>query len=215
MASPTRVSPKRIAGCASPGDGSTRQGASRHSLHRGNNGGLLVNCWTPTIAEYDGTIDLQEHLSRFENADLLHRYTDGIKCRVFITTFAWAAQQWFNQLPSAMIGSFREFRSLFLHQFASSRKHRKTELSLFSIRQNKGESLKDYLQRFNTAALEVPSATQEVKASVFAQGLMDGDFFKSLTKKPATKFDVLLARAVKYINMEDAQTSKREWRGEK
>ncbi|KAL0461265.1 UNVERIFIED_CONTAM: hypothetical protein Slati_0014100 [Sesamum latifolium] len=31
----------------------------------------------------------------------------------------------------------------------------------------------------------------------------------------ATKFDALLARAAKYINMEDAQTSKREGRGEK
>ncbi|KAL0444498.1 UNVERIFIED_CONTAM: hypothetical protein Slati_2172500 [Sesamum latifolium] len=44
---------------------------------------------------------------------------------------------------------------------------------------------------------------------------MDGDFFKSLAKKPATKFDVLLARAAKYMNMEDAQASKREGRGEK
>ncbi|KAL0451513.1 UNVERIFIED_CONTAM: hypothetical protein Slati_1129400 [Sesamum latifolium] len=44
---------------------------------------------------------------------------------------------------------------------------------------------------------------------------MDGDFFKLLAKKPATKFDVLLARAAKYINMEDAHASKREGRGEK
>ncbi|KAL0411341.1 UNVERIFIED_CONTAM: hypothetical protein Slati_3723800 [Sesamum latifolium] len=44
---------------------------------------------------------------------------------------------------------------------------------------------------------------------------MDGDFFKSLAKKPVTKFDVLLARAAKYINIEDAQASKRERRGEK
>ncbi|KAL0445434.1 UNVERIFIED_CONTAM: hypothetical protein Slati_2266100 [Sesamum latifolium] len=149
---------------------------------------LLVNCRTPAIIEFDGTTDPQEHLSRFENAALLHRYTDGIKCRVFITTFARAAQQWFNQLPPAVIGSYQEFRSLFLHQFASSRKHRKTELSLFSIQQKEGESLKDYLQRFNMAALEVPSANQEVKASAFVQGLIDGDFFKSLAKKPATKY---------------------------
>ncbi|KAL0408105.1 UNVERIFIED_CONTAM: hypothetical protein Sradi_1744900 [Sesamum radiatum] len=74
--------------------------------------------------------------------------------------------------------------------------------------------MKYYLQRFNTTALEVPLATQEVKASAFAQGLMDEDFFKSLAKKLATKFDVLLARA-KYINMEDVQASKRERRGEK
>ncbi|KAL0355603.1 UNVERIFIED_CONTAM: hypothetical protein Sradi_4007200 [Sesamum radiatum] len=136
-----------------------------------------------SLAEYNGTTDPQEHLSRFENAALLHRYTDGIKCRVFVTTFSRAAQQWFNQLPPAVIGSFREFHCLFLHQFASNRKHQKTELSLFSIRQKEGESLKGYLLRFNTAALEVPLATQKVKASTFAQGLMDGDF-SSLAKKP-------------------------------
>ncbi|KAL0310355.1 UNVERIFIED_CONTAM: hypothetical protein Scaly_2935400 [Sesamum calycinum] len=114
-----------------------------------------------------------------------------------------------------MVGSFQEFLSLFLHQFATSRKYRKTELSLFSIRQKEGEPLKEYLQRFNTTALEVPLATQEVKASAFPQGLLDGDFFKSLAKKPTTKFDALLARVTKYINMEDTQASKREGRGEK
>ncbi|KAL0456210.1 UNVERIFIED_CONTAM: hypothetical protein Slati_0960200 [Sesamum latifolium] len=145
---------------------------------------LPVNCRTTVIAEYDGTTDPQEHLSRFENAALLHRYTNGIKCRVFVTTFARAAQQWFNKLPSATIG--------------------------------KGRRITERLPiKVQHAALEVPSATQEVKASAFAQGLTDGDFFKSLAKKPATKFDVLLARAAKYINMEDVQASKREGRGEK
>ncbi|KAL0455599.1 UNVERIFIED_CONTAM: hypothetical protein Slati_0899100 [Sesamum latifolium] len=129
---------------------------------------LPVNCRTPAITKYDGTIDPVEHLARFENAALLHRYTDWIKCRVVVTIFVRAAQQWFNQLP-----------------------------------------------RFNTAALEVPSATQEVKASAFSQGLLDGDFFKSLAKKSVSKFDALLARTVKYINMEDAQMAKKESRGEK
>ncbi|KAL0366556.1 UNVERIFIED_CONTAM: hypothetical protein Sradi_3545700 [Sesamum radiatum] len=77
------------------------------------------------------------------------------------------------------------------------------------------EPLKEYLQRFNTVALEVPSATQKVKASAFSQGLLDGDSFKSLAKKPVPEFDALLARAAKYINMKDTQAAKNESRGEK
>ncbi|KAL0448635.1 UNVERIFIED_CONTAM: hypothetical protein Slati_1419900 [Sesamum latifolium] len=106
---------------------------------------LLVNCRTSAITEYDGMTDPVEHLARFENAALLHRYTDGIKCRFFVTTFARATQHWFNQLPTGAIGSFQEFQSLFLHQFASSRRLRKIELSLFAVQQKDNEHLKEYL----------------------------------------------------------------------
>ncbi|KAL2253437.1 UNVERIFIED_CONTAM: hypothetical protein Sindi_0138400 [Sesamum indicum] len=82
------------------------------------------------------------------------------------------------------------------------------ELSFFVMRQRDNESLREYLQRFNAVALEVPYATQEVKASTFSQGLLDGDFFKSLAKKPISEFDALLAHAAKYINMKDAQATK-------
>ncbi|KAL0405341.1 UNVERIFIED_CONTAM: hypothetical protein Slati_3848000 [Sesamum latifolium] len=66
---------------------------------------------------------------------------------------------------------------MFLHHFTSSNNHQKMELSLFAIYQKEGESLKDYLHRFKTVTLEVPSATQEVKVSAFSikvvgQGLL-------------------------------------------
>ncbi|KAL0363818.1 UNVERIFIED_CONTAM: hypothetical protein Sangu_0479400 [Sesamum angustifolium] len=168
---------------------------------------ISAKCRTSAIVEYDGTTDLQEHLSCFKNAARLHTYTKATKCRVFVTTLAKAAQQWFNQLPMGAIRNFQEFRSLFLHQFASSRKLRKMEFSVFIVLQKENEPLKEYLQRFNVIALEVPSTTQETKASAFSQGILDRDFFKFLAKKPISKFDALLARVSKYINMEDTQVA--------
>ncbi|KAL0387575.1 UNVERIFIED_CONTAM: hypothetical protein Sradi_2639300 [Sesamum radiatum] len=89
---------------------------------------------------------------------------------------------------------------------------RNSTFSPYDLKDN--EPLKEYLQRFNTTAFEVPSATQEVKANAFSQELLDGDFFKSLAKKPISQFDALLARAAKYINMEDTQVAKKESRKE-
>ncbi|KAL0395268.1 UNVERIFIED_CONTAM: hypothetical protein Slati_4493000 [Sesamum latifolium] len=134
---------------------------------------LPMNYRTPAIAEYDGTTDLVEHLARFENAALLHRYTDDIKCHIFVTTFAEPPN---NGSISYPLESLEASKSSDRHSYINS---------------------------------------PEVKASAFSQGLLDGEFFKSLAKKPVSEFDALLARAAKYINMEDAQTAKKESRGEK
>ncbi|KAL0378479.1 UNVERIFIED_CONTAM: hypothetical protein Sradi_3153400 [Sesamum radiatum] len=64
---------------------------------------LPLNWKGPNLPEYDGTTDRQEHLSYFGNIVLLHRYTPGVKCHVFVNTFTQSDQQWFNQLPSGRI----------------------------------------------------------------------------------------------------------------
>ncbi|KAL0361483.1 UNVERIFIED_CONTAM: hypothetical protein Sradi_3832800 [Sesamum radiatum] len=63
------------------------------------------------------------------------------------------------------------------------------KLSLFVVQHKENKPLKEYFQKFKAAALEVPYATQEVKASAFSQGLLDGDFFKSLARKPIAQLD--------------------------
>ncbi|KAL8465817.1 hypothetical protein ACS0TY_035067 [Phlomoides rotata] len=47
----------------------------------------------PLNYEYDGTTNPYEHLMQFENSVILHRYGEGPKCRVFLTTLAKSAQQ--------------------------------------------------------------------------------------------------------------------------
>ncbi|XP_073129264.1 uncharacterized protein, partial [Henckelia pumila] len=166
---------------------------------------LPKNFKFPHVGEYDGKGDPEEHLPRFENAALLHKYSDPIKCRIFFNTLIGPAQQWFNLLRTGDIKEFKDFSKAFLHHFASSKKHPTTTLSLFAIKQQGQEDLRTYIRRFSALALEVPTATTDLLISAFTQGLATGDFLKSLIKKPPSTYDELLARAEKYVNLEEIQ----------
>ncbi|XP_073132975.1 uncharacterized protein [Henckelia pumila] len=162
----------------------------------------------PHVGEYDGKGDPEEHLARFENAALLHKYSDPIKCRAFLTTLIGPAQQWFNTLRAGEIKEFKDFSKSFLHHFASSKKHPTTTFSLFAIKQREHENLRAYIRRFSALALEVPMATPDLLISAFMQGLDTKDFLKSLIKRPPETYEELLARAEKYVNMEEIQVSR-------
>lgn len=66
----------------------------------------LPSHFKPVSYEYNGTTDLEDHVSKFENVALLHQYIEGVKCRVFSTTLVGTVQQWFKKLPSYSITSF-------------------------------------------------------------------------------------------------------------
>ncbi|XP_073030621.1 uncharacterized protein [Primulina eburnea] len=153
---------------------------------------LPPNFRQSNVGEHDGHSDPEEHL-----------------CRVFLGTLVRSAQQWFNTLQPNSIQSFEDFSTAFLHRFASSKRHQKNYLSLFVMKQQEAETLREFVQRFNSAALEIPAATPDIMISAFTQGLRGGEFFKSLVKKPPASYDDLLARAEKYVNLEDAQRYRR------
>ncbi|XP_073033901.1 uncharacterized protein [Primulina eburnea] len=177
--------------------------------------GLPPNFRQSNVGEYDGHTDPEEHLGRFENAALLHQYSDGVRCRIFLGTLVRSAQQWFNTLQPNSIRSFEDFSAAFLHRFASNKRHQKNYWSMFVMKQQENETLREFVKRFNSAALEIPADTPNIMISAFTQGLRGGEFFKSLVKKPPSSYDDLLSRAEKYINLEDAQRYRRmeNWPG--
>lgn len=54
-------------------------------------------------------------------------------------------------------------------------------------------------------ALEVSSLAPDILTRAFSHGLHEGDFVWSLAKKPPHDYDELLARAERYVNVEEAQ----------
>ncbi|XP_073121510.1 uncharacterized protein [Henckelia pumila] len=135
---------------------------------------------------------------------MLNCYGEKIKCKVFLTAFLDSSQRWFEKLEPQSIQSFAEFKQVFLQHFSSSKRYKKTAYSLFEVKQLGEEFLRTYIKNFNKADLEVPTCAQETKITAFTQGLWEGEFFKSLVKKSPRTFEDLLARAEKYINMEEA-----------
>ncbi|XP_042446403.1 uncharacterized protein LOC122031346 [Zingiber officinale] len=158
----------------------------------------------PAIGEYDGSKDPEDHLRKFRNATLLHQYSDTVKCRVFLNTLSGSAQKWFDGLPHGAITCFADFKSVFLHHFASSRKYQKTDHCLFALKQGSAEPLRSYIKRFNQVALDVPSATSEILMSAFSHGLTEGEFFRDLIRNPVMNFNEMLEKAASYINVEEA-----------
>lgn len=114
----------------------------------------LPASYRPMTFEYDGTSDPWDHICRFENTALLHRYYDGVKCWVFPTTLTKSAQTWFSQIGEGILHSFEQLTALFLHHFASSRKQAKSTQTLFGIKQNENEPLRAFVKTFTTATLE-------------------------------------------------------------
>lgn len=116
---------------------------------------------------------------------------------------------WFDGLKPRSIDSFEEFSALFLHHFTNNKRYYNTPLSLFSLKQQGWETLQEYIQCFYHIALEVLAATLEIPMSAFSYELAKGDFSRSLDKKSPASYDDLMGRVEKYINMEEAQRTRK------
>ncbi|XP_042467097.1 uncharacterized protein LOC122050240 [Zingiber officinale] len=120
---------------------------------------------------------------------MLHQYTDGVKCRVFLTTLSRSVQRWFKRLLDGSIHIFKDFQAAFFHHFTTNSRFQKTSVNLFSLKQGPREALRAYIQRFNQVAMDIPSVSSDVLVNAFIQGLTEGKFFRSLIWKSLRDFD--------------------------
>ena len=135
-----------------------------------------------------------------------------MRCRAFATTLKSPALAWFNRFPPSSISSFRELSIAFVSHFIGARTYRKPSYHLLTVKQGSQESLKSYVQRFNTESLKIDILDEKFAITAFIAGLgvQSKDLMFSISKNPQASMAEVLARAEKYINGEEALISKKE-----
>ncbi|MED6209536.1 hypothetical protein PIB30_055665 [Stylosanthes scabra] len=102
-------------------------------------------------------------------------------CIVRLSMFPWQVKQ----CVAGSISTFSDIRSKFLSNFTTRRSQAKHPLTLFDIEQHVGETIRDYMDRYNRVVLEVNVWNQAVVALGFTAGLLEG-------YKNGTPFSILL-----------------------
>ncbi|XP_021617928.1 uncharacterized protein LOC110618971 [Manihot esculenta] len=130
-------------------------------------------------------------------------------CKVFPTTLTGPAQALFNSLEAGSIRSFGDLANVFISQFiAGVPTDRKTSY-LETVRQRRNESLREYIARFNTEALQITELDKSRAVEAMQKGMTSPEFFGSLSRKPPTSLAELMKRAEKYIRQDDALMTSR------
>ncbi|CAL5420073.1 unnamed protein product [Camellia sinensis] len=164
----------------------------------------------PTIDSFDGTTDPVDHLETYRTFMVLHAFPDEIMCRAFPVTLKGSARLWFSQLPADSVSTFQHLSDSFLSHFIGAQHQRRPATQLLNIHQTEGESLRSFVTRFNTEALQVAENDDKVILTAFMAGLRSSDFLFSLSKNPPTTMAALLSKAQRYMNVEDSLAARQE-----
>ncbi|XP_023923295.2 uncharacterized protein LOC112034712 [Quercus suber] len=158
----------------------------------------------PQIQLFNGLKDPQDHLNTFKTALGLQQPPNEILCRSFPTTLKGATREWFTKLPTSSIDNFDQLSNAFLRHFIGGKRPKRPTDYLLTIKQGEKETLRSYVKRFTRETLEVDEADNKVQLTTFKARLRSRELVTSFAKNPPRTMAVMLLKAQKYMNAEDA-----------
>ena len=154
---------------------------------------------------YNGTKDPLDHIGAFKTILNLQQIQNEVICRSFPITLRGAVRVWFSKLPVASIANFEQLSDSFVRHFIGGQCHKRPTSYLLTVKQQEGETLREYVKCFNKAVLEI----DQVIMTTFQAGLNNPDLVFSLGKTLPTTMTDLMFKAQKYMNREDALMANR------
>jgi len=114
----------------------------------------------PQLEVYDGTKDPLDHIRAFKTILSLQQTPEEVICRTFLATLKGATWVWFSKLLAAFIANFDQLSDSFVRHFIGGQCYRRPTSYLLTVKQQEGETLREYVKRFNKVVLEIDKADE-------------------------------------------------------
>jgi len=148
---------------------------------------------------FTGVEDPEALLTAFHTQMMLSGGSDAVYCNVFMSTLSGTALDWFVSLPTGHTTTFQQFSKMFVEQYIVNKAPPLVSYDLFDVRQYQGESLKDFLNRFEAQIVRFPGKDEEMVVHAFKKGVLLGPFSESLIRSHPATFAEIRRRAVAHI----------------
>ena len=120
---------------------------------------------------YDGTPDPAEFLQLYELSIEAANDDEKVMANWFPMALKDGARSWLLNLLPGLISSWDEMCARSVSTFQGTRDRPPAAGDLCCIKQQPGETLQKYIQRFTSARIKIPKVTDEVIISAFSDGV--------------------------------------------
>jgi hypothetical protein len=132
-------------------------------------------------ARYDGTSNPVEFLQLYVIAVQAARGDQHVMANWFPMALKDAPQTWLMNLPHESVISWKDLCRQFIANFMPTYECPATKNDLKAVHQYKGETLRQYIQRFNQMRNKIPRISNEEVISMFSMGVANIKMKKKLS----------------------------------
>nr|GEY84432.1 reverse transcriptase domain-containing protein [Tanacetum cinerariifolium] len=155
------------------------------------------------VKKYDESDDPEDHLKIFQAA----AKAMPTWYHMFNSTLTGPARAWFDDLPPESIDNYDDLKMTFLTNYLQQKKFIKDPVEIHHIKQSKGESMEDFMQRFKAESRHVKRAPECMRISGFMHGITNPEIIKRLHDNIPKSIDEMLRVTIAFLRGEVAASN--------
>nr|ABA93980.1 retrotransposon protein, putative, Ty3-gypsy subclass [Oryza sativa Japonica Group] len=162
------------------------------------------------IEKYDGSTDPEEFLQVYSTVLYAAGADDNALANYLPTALKGFARSWLMHLPPYSISSWADLWQQFVANFQGTYKRHAIEDDLHTLTQNSGESLREYVRRFNECRNTIPEITDASVIRAFKSGVRDRYTTQELATRRITTTRKLFEIVERCAHADDALRRKND-----